>query len=188
MAAVSQVRHLEKGAFTESWMRDALLVIGGGILISLFARIAIPLPFTPVPLAMQMNICLLLGIVLGSKRGTAAVLFFIIQGVCGLPVFATGAVGFARLIGPTGGYLLGYAVATFLAGYLWERCKEKSARQAFLAMAAGNLIVYALGVAHLSHFTGFNKALLLGVVPFIFGDILKLFLGVRVLKTAKAIT
>lgn len=186
MAAISQVRHDEGTALSQSWVRDALLVIGGGILIALFARIAIPLPFTPVPLAMQMNICLLLGILLGSKRGAAAVLFFLAQGACGLPVFAKGSAGLAVLLGPTGGYLLGYVAAAFLAGYLWERSKSKSTGEAFLAMAAGNLVVYAIGVAHLSQFVGINRALLLGVAPFIIGDLLKLFLGVRALKTAKA--
>ncbi len=185
MAAISQVRHDERTTVSQSWARDALLVIGGSILIALFARVAIPLPFTPVPLALQMNVCLFLGVLLGSKRGAAAVLVFLAQGACGLPVFAKGNAGFAVLLGPTGGYLLGYVAAAFLAGYLWERAKSKSTGQAFLAMAAGNLVVYAIGVTHLSQFVGINRALLLGVAPFVIGDLLKLFLGVRALKTSK---
>jgi len=180
MTVVSQVREVRD----MSLARDALLVIGGGILISLFARIAIPLPFTPVPIAMQMNVCIFLGMLLGARRGAAAVLVFLAQGAFGLPVFANGKAGLAVLLGPTGGYLIGYVVAAFLAGYIWERCKAKSERQAFLAMAIGNLAVYVLGVAHLSQITGFSKALLLGVAPFVIGDLFKLFLGVRLLKTA----
>ncbi len=187
MAAVSQVQHIEKSNFAQSWLREALLVIGGSIFIALFAHIAIPLPFTPVPLSLQMNACLFLGILLGSKRAAAAVVLFLIQGACGLPVFSTGASGIAKLFGPTGGYLLGYVAGAYLVGYLWEKAKVQSTTRAFLAMAAGNLVVYALGVFHLSQFVGLNRALLLGVAPFIIGDLLKLFLGVRTLRLARHI-
>ncbi len=181
MSAVLHVGELEKGSVAHSWVREALLVIGASILISLFARIAIPLPFTPVPLAVQMNVCLALALLLGSKRAAAAVFLFLVQGACGLPVFAKGA-GLAYIFGPTGGYLLGYLAGAYLTGYLWEKAKAKTASRAFLAMAAGNLIVYALGVAHLSQFIGFGKALLLGVAPFLIGDALKLIFSVRLLN------
>jgi len=183
MTAITQIRTAQKAS--NSWMRDVLLVIGGSLLIALFGRISIPLPFTPVPLVTHFNVCLLLGITLGSKRAAATVLLYIIEGACGLPVFAMGQGGFSVLFGPRGGYIFGYVAAAYLAGYLWEKAKEKNGRVAFGALATGNLVIYCFGVLQLSCFLGFTRALLLGVVPFIIGDFLKLVLSVRLLKWIK---
>src|ERR1700674_1128563 len=90
-----------------SFLSSATLVILSSILIGLFAKVSIPLPFTPVPLATQSGVVLILAVLLGSKRAFAAVLLFLMQGAAGLPVFIKGA-GIAYLIGPTGGYLIGY--------------------------------------------------------------------------------
>jgi len=183
MTVVTNIGQLEKPTVVHHWLRDVLLIVGASLLISLFARVAIPLPFTPVPLVLQLNVCLSLAILLGSKRGTAAVLLFLAQGACGLPVFATGTAGLARLFCPTGGYLLGYVAGTYLAGYLWERAKAKTRSHALMSMAAGNLVVYALGVTQLSQFIGLSQALLLGVAPFLISDALKLMLCVRALDS-----
>jgi biotin transport system substrate-specific component len=187
MATVSQ--HYTEGSirahsgFREnSFIREALIVAGGSLLVALCARIAIPLPFSPVPLAIQAQVCLLMAVFLGSKRATAIVLAFLAQGVAGLPVFAMGHSGLAVLMGPRGGYLLGYLAAVFLVGYLWERSRVKNASRALLVMGIGNLIIFGLGVAQLSQFIGLNQALLLGVVPFIIGDFLKLLLGAKLVK------
>ncbi len=188
MTAISNVRQLPQTIEMPKWLTNALLVVGASLLISLFAHIAIYLPFTPVPLALQMNVCLFLAMVLGSKRAALAVMLFLLQGALGLPVLATGGAGLVKFFGPTGGYLLGYIGGAYLTGYLWEKTKNKTASQAFLAMAAGNLVVFVLGVVQLSQFIGFPKALLLGVAPFIIGDIVKHLLSVRVLKSLKLLS
>ena len=97
-----------KTAESHSWTQQAAQVLGASVLISLCAKLAIFLPFTPVPLGLQPLIVLLSAVMLGSKRGTLAVLAFIVQGACGMPVFAGGHAGLLWLAGPTGGYLLGY--------------------------------------------------------------------------------
>ena len=159
---------------SSSRARDVFIVVLASILISLCGPISISLPFTPVPLAIQAHVCLLLGVLLGSKRGALAVVGFLIQGACGLPVGAKGGAGLAWIFGPTGGYLLGYIIGTFVTGYLVERMRTRSRRAVFCAMAIGNLIVYALGCLHLSRFIGGEMALTLGILPFLIGDFLKL--------------
>ena len=170
---------------SSSLLRDAIIVLGASLIIGLFAKVAIPLPFTPVPLATQAQVCLFLGALLGSKRGALAVLLFLIQGSLGLPVFATGLANITWLFGAKGGYLLGYLFGTFLTGYLVERCKEKTSKTLFFHMALGNLVIFTLGYLHLSAFVGFVPALVLGVLPFLLGDAFKLLLAVRALKALR---
>ncbi len=168
-----------------SWIRNLLMVIGGSILIALFARVAIPLPFSPVPIALQGHICLLLGALLGSRLGAITVLAYLLQGALGLPVFALGKAGFVILMGPTGGYLIGYVLGAWLTGYLIERSGSKSLRQAMLAMAIGNLAIYLCGLSQLSLFVGIERVFLLGMLPFVMGDCIKLYAAHRVLKAFK---
>ena len=171
-----------------SWIKQALTVLGASVLISLGAQISFPLPFTPVPLAVQCNVILLLAAILGSKRGALAVVAFLVQGAMGLPVFACGKAGLLCLAGPTGGYLLGYVAAAFLTGYLVENMKQKTAIKAFFAMAVGNALVYIFGVAGLSTYVGWTSSFMLGVVPFIIGDLLKLLIATRFMKAIRFLT
>jgi biotin transport system substrate-specific component len=151
----------------------------GSILIALCSSISIRLPFTPVPLAIAPHVCLALGAILGRNRGALAVLAYLFQGAMGFPVFALGASGLLHLLGPRGGYLIGYAAAAYVTGFLIERMREKTAYKTFMALAAGNGIIYLLGVSQLSLFIGFKSAVLLGMVPFLLGDALKLFVVYR---------
>jgi biotin transport system substrate-specific component len=164
------------------FFQDAAIVILSSILISLFAYVSIPLPFTPVPLATQENVIFLLAFALGWKRASLAVLGFLFQGAMGLPVFAGGQAGFAILLGPTGGYLFGYLAAALAIGFIAERMREKTSMKAFLAMALGNFLVFLFGAAYLATFLGFEKAIVLGVVPFVLGDLLKLVAATRLLR------
>ncbi len=173
-------------ATSKSYLKDILLVLGASFLISLFSQVALPLPFTPVPLVLQCHLCLFLGAALGSKRGAMAVLLFILQGMFGLPVFAKGASGFTALLGPTGGYLVGYVVGAFLSGYLFERAQTRSVKSAFLSMLAGNAAVHFFGVAYLATFIGLSSAVLLGFVPFIVTDVIKLLVAAKGLAFRKA--
>jgi biotin transport system substrate-specific component len=167
----------------KSWVKDLLLVLAGGFFISLFANISISLPFTPVPIATQAHVCLFLAVVLGARRGALAVLTFLMQGALGMPVFALGKSGFLHLLGPTGGYLIGYLAAAYLVGFIVERNHGLlTPVKLFSIMALGNLVIFALGIPHLSLFIGLKSALIYGFLPFILGDLLKLLVSVQFLK------
>jgi biotin transport system substrate-specific component len=163
-------------------LRDMTVVLVAALLLPLFANLSFRFPFTPVPITLQVHVALLLGALLGSKRGALAVLLYLVQGACGFPVFALGKSGLLHLLSPTGGYLLGYVAGAYVTGYLVEQSADKTARRAVLAMAAGNGVVYALGVMQLSLYLGFKSALMLGVLPFIVGDVVKLVLARQALR------
>lgn len=157
---------------------DVILVIGGSLFIALCAQVAIPLPFSPVPITGQTLAVLAVGVLLGSRRGGLSVLTYLIEGALGLPVFAPdGQIGLARLVGPTGGYLVGFVIAAYAAGWLAERGWDRKVITALLAMLLGNAIIYACGLTWLGGFVGIEKALPLGLYPFIVGDLIKLALA-----------
>ncbi|MEA3311680.1 MAG: biotin transporter BioY [candidate division WOR-3 bacterium] len=151
-----------------------LLIAGGSLAIALAARVYIPLQFTPVPITGQTLMVLLAGTLLGSKRGAASVITYLGLGVAGIPLFAGGGVGFARLFGPTGGYLIGFVAAAYVTGYLAERGWDRRIFTAALAMLAGSVIIYIFGLPRLAVFTGWDRVLALGLYPFIAGDMVKL--------------
>ncbi|MBX7067314.1 MAG: biotin transporter BioY [Parachlamydiales bacterium] len=165
-----------------STTRDFALVLLGSFIICLSGHISIPLWFTPVPLATQNSMVLLMAALLGARRGGAATFAFLAQGALGLPVFSTGAAGFAKFFGPTGGYLMGYLIAAFVVGYIAE--KRKSIASAVVALTVGNLIVYICGAAYLSKFVGLSKAFALGIAPFVVGDLLKTLASLKILQWA----
>ncbi|MBS0603659.1 MAG: biotin transporter BioY [Verrucomicrobia bacterium] len=165
-----------------SWLKEAAVILGASIIIALFAPISIRLPFTPVPIATQAHVILLLSCLLGSKRASMAVMTYLFQGAIGLPVFAGGAAGIAILAGPTGGYLLGYLAAAFVTGYIAERTLERTPSKAFAAMGVGNLVVYLFGLPWLAGYIGLQKAVVLGMLPFLIGDMLKLVIATKSLK------
>jgi len=158
-------------------VRDLLLVTAGALLVALLAQVRIPLPFTPVPLTGQTFAVLLVGAALGARRGVASLSLYTLIGALGLPVFAGGAAGLAYAAGPTGGYLAGFIVAAFVVGLLAERGLERSIRTSILPFLAGTLVIYLFGAGWLSVLFGLEKALELGVTPFLIGDALKLALA-----------
>ncbi|MDW8060714.1 MAG: biotin transporter BioY [Thermomicrobium sp.] len=160
------------------------LVVAGSFLTALAARIAIPLPFSPVPITGQTFAVLLVGAALGSRRGAASMALYVAEGLAGLPVFAGGAAGPGVLLGPTGGYLVGFIAAAFVTGWLAERGLDRRPVTTALAMALGNLVIYLFGVSWLSVFVGVAKAPLLGMVPFLPGDLLKIVLATLALPGA----
>ena len=159
--------------------RDVLLVLLASFAICLSGHIAIPLWFSPVPLATQNSVVLLLAAFLGSRRAFAATFLFLAQGAIGMPVFSTA----TGLFGPTAGYLIGYLFASFIVGYIAER--NKTLANAFLAMTVGNLVIYLCGASYLSTFVGFSKAFFVGVVPFVLGDLLKTLASLHILAWAR---
>lgn len=165
-----------------AWAKNILIVAGASILLGLFAHLAIPLPFTPVPIATQSAVVLLMGVLLGQKRSVAAVAAFLAQAAIGFPVLATGASGVAVLVGPTAGYLFGYLAAAFIVATIIDLSKERSLKSACFAMIVGSIVIFACGAAWLATFVGIKQAIVLGVLPFLIGDALKVAVLLKLLQ------
>ena len=166
----------------KSWIRDICLVGIATLLIVVAGRIAIPLPFTPIPLAIQGHVCLLIGALLAPRLSLISVGLFLLLGSLDAPVFSEGKAGFAMLLGPRGGYLIGYLMATWITGYLIQKKQLSSPRLKTLAMGVGNLAIYECGLPQLALFVGVEKVFLLGMLPFLAGDLLKLFMAYYLMK------
>lgn len=154
-------------------LHTAIGVAGFAIATAAASQVAIPLPGTPVPITLTPLIVVLAGLWLGPAAGAASMAAYLVAGAAGLPVFAPmGAPGVARLFGPTGGYLLAYPAAAFLAGWLGLRAGGLTTRS--LAAFAGMLVIYAGGLAQIAILTGsLATAVVLGAVPFIALDAVK---------------
>lgn len=142
-------------------------------LIAVGAYTCIPF-WGPVPLVLQNLFVLLAGLLLGSRWGLAAMGIYLLVGAAGMPVFSGGRGGIAHFAGPTGGYLVGFAAAAWLSGWICERFPRGSAGD-IPAVVAGTIVAYLFGVPWLKLVTGmtWEKALLAGMVPFLVGDVLK---------------
>ena len=181
-----------------SFLKEILLVAGFSLLIAVTARMAVVLPFTPVPVTGQTLAVLLAGAVLGSKRGCASVLLYLMWGVMGMPMFASAVTG-AFWVSATGGYLIGFAFAAFTVGYLTERGFDRGPRLV-LALLLGNVVIYLFGLPWLAMFLAggpavltnlvpgtdlLQKTLSAGLYPFIPGDLAKLFIAAFALPSAR---
>jgi biotin transport system substrate-specific component len=154
-------------------LHDTACVIVASLFVGVCAQLQIPLPFTPVPLSGGTLGVLYAGCLLGSRRGAAAVGLYLLEGSMGLPVFSGGAAGFVHLLGPTGGYLVGFPVGAFMTGLLAERGWDRTPGRAFLAMLAGSVPIFAFGLLGLSRFVPASTLLAQGLWPFVPGDLLK---------------
>lgn len=156
-----------------SWLLDVVLVILFSAFVALTAQVEIPL--WPVPLTLQTLGVLFTGAVLGSRRGALALLLYLTEGALGLPVFAGGASGVGYMLGPTGGYLVGFVVAAGVVGWLAQRGWDRRLVWAAVAMVIGNVIIYVCGVAWLALFLGdLWGALVKGMLLFVVGDLIKI--------------
>ncbi len=162
--------------------RAAVLAILGSALIALSAQIRVPLE--PVPVTMQTFAVLVVAMAYGLRLGTATVALYLAEGALGLPVFAGGAGGVAVLLGPTGGYLAGFVAAAAIVGALAERGWDRSLASTAFAMLLGNLAIYGPGLAVLGALIGYDKAVAVGLAPFVLGDALKLALAACVMPAA----
>jgi biotin transport system substrate-specific component len=169
-------------------VRDVLLVVGGSLLVAALAQVRIPLPFTPVPVTGQTLAVLVVGAALGARKGAASLLLYLLAGFAGLPVFHGGTSGAAVLLGPTGGYLIGFVAAAWLVGALAARGLDRRIPTALLAFLAGEVVIYLFGVAWLSLFLGFKGAIIGGLLPFLIGDAIKLAAAALLLPAAWRIT
>ena len=168
-------------ATTASYAYEVLLVLVGSAVIALSAWVAIPLPFSPVPVTGQTFAVLLVGSALGARRGAASALAYVAEGASGLPVFAGGAAGPHILLGPTGGYLAGFVFGAFVCGALAERGWDRRPIPTVGSMVLGNIAILAPGLIWLSTFVGRGRVLALGLWPFVPGDLVKIALAAAVL-------
>jgi biotin transport system substrate-specific component len=140
------------------------------------AQVSIPLPFTQVPLTLQPVVVLVGGLALGPRLAVLSQVLYLAAGIAGMPVFAASPLlppGAARLLGPTGGYLMAYPCAAFVAGYLGARGFDRRYFTSVLAMLAGLAVVFTGGVLWLSLFAGFDAAMAGGFYPFVVADVIK---------------
>ena len=161
--------------------RQVAIVVGASLFVALCARITIPLPMTPVPLTVQNLGVLLVGLLLGSRRGFAAMVLYLVEGMAGLPVFnPTGPGGVVQLFGITGGFLLAYPFVAFLAGYISERGTKGFVRAATAGICAEALL-FLSGLTWLYAFThSLAKAAYFGFYFFIAAEILKVIVAAGV--------
>lgn len=153
-------------------LRVVILVLLGTGLLTLSAKIQVP--FFPVPMTLQTLVVLLLGLAYGSVLGAATVLAYLAEGALGLPVFAGTpgkGLGLAYMLGPTGGYLLGFALAAGVAGWIAEY--RPGLPGLVSAVAAGTLAIYVPGLLWLATFVGIEQAIAVGLVPFVWADLAK---------------
>ena len=171
---LTQVRPSLVPQLTGSAANQLMAVLAGIALLTASAHIKIP--FYPVPLTMQTLVVLCIGMTYGARLGGATLLGYLAAGFIGLPVFAGGA-GMAYMMGPTGGYLAGFFAAAVVLGALAERGWTRSWATAAAAMLMGNVIIYLLGVGWLTSLIGWDKAVQFGLLPFLYGDALKLIIA-----------
>lgn len=159
------------------------------ILTAAAAQVAVPLPFTPVPLTLQPMVVLLGGAALGSRLGMASQVLYLVAGIAGLPVFAASPTlpqGSLRLLGPTGGYLMSYPLAAFVAGWLSERGFDRRYLTSVAALAAGLAVIFAFGVSWLAWFAqpahvSLGGALAAGFYPFVPVDVVKICVAAAIM-------
>jgi biotin transport system substrate-specific component len=170
---------------------NALCVVAGSAVVAGLAQLSVRLPFTPVPVTGQTLGVLLVAASLGATRGATSVALYLAEGALGLPVFAEGKAGVTYLVGmdplhATGGYLWGFLAAAFVVGLLAQRAWDRRIGSALGAMLVGEVIVFTTGVAWLSAAVNVpaERALELGLYPFVVGEVVKLAIAAVALPAA----
>jgi biotin transport system substrate-specific component len=164
----------------------------GALVVALSAQIVVPVPFSPIPMTLQPLAVLGVGALLGGAAGLGALLLYIALGIAGLPVFAGGGSGVARLLGPTGGYLLAFPVAAWMTGILTgpvlgsnRLLRPTGVLRVLLACAVGMVVIHVGGVAQLALLGGDPAlAFRMGFIPFLTGDLIKVGLAAVLILVA----
>jgi len=161
----------------ENHLTNIMLILVGIGLLSLMAQLSIVLPIGPVPITAQSFAILIIGSLYGAKRAAITTLSYIALGAMGLPIFSGGSFGLVKLMGPTGGYLIGFVLAASTMGFLSEFKLDRSLKSALLIFTVGHFIIFLCGLIWLSFFVKVQSVLALGFYPFIPGMILKTILA-----------
>lgn len=183
MTTASLVRyHPVLAAWRMKSLYSVLQLIGASLFIGICAQISVPIYFTPVPLSLQTFAVLLVGALLGSRRGALAVLLYIAEGCMGLPVFAGGHFGILTLLGPKGGYLVGFIFQAYIIGYFFHAKTAFNVTKTLVVASCAGLIQLSVGSLWLVQFVGWNYVLQMGFFPFILGDFIKALIGTHCLR------
>jgi biotin transport system substrate-specific component len=163
------------------WTKQAAVVVGASLFVALCAKITLPLPFTPVPLTLQNFGVLVVALLLGSRRGFAALALYLAEGAVGLPVFSpAGPGGIAQIVGPTGGFLMAYPFIAFIAGWIYERSPRNFSWAAFSGMVA-EFVLFAGGMSWLFMLTrSLSETFWFGLYWFVFAELIKIMLAAAV--------
>lgn len=162
----------------ENKLANVFLIIIGSIFISILAQISFQIPFSPIPITGQTLGVVIIGGILGSRRGALTVMLYLLEGASGLPVFAHMKAGFHVLIGPTAGYLWSFVFAAYFAGLLAEKGFTNNFLNSFLVCLLSTIIILLIGTIYLSLIgSSFEKAMIVGFYPFIIGGIIKSILS-----------
>jgi biotin transport system substrate-specific component len=166
-------------------LRGAILMALGTALLTLSAKVSLPLPY--VPMTLQTLVVLMIGAAYGWRLGAATVIAYLAEGAIGLPVFAGPVGGLAPLVGPTAGYLYGFVLAAFATGWLSQRGWDRSVVWLFVAIGIGHVLILGTGFAWLAFGMklGVGKAWLVGIVPFIAASLVKNALGATLLPAIR---
>jgi biotin transport system substrate-specific component len=177
--AIQTLRTPQERAFEAG--RQVALVVGASLFVALCAHITIPIPGTPVPLTVQNFGVLLVGLMLGSRRGFAALALYLAEGALGMPVFSpVGPGGIAQLLGATGGFLLAYPLVAWVAGFIMERGRRSFARAAIGGLL-GEIVLFTGGLAWLAALThSVARAILWGLYWFLFAEIIKVMMAAAI--------
>lgn len=177
---------LREKDWRQDWAKQAAIVVAASLFVALCARVTVPLPFTPVPLTLQNFGVLAVGLLLGSRRGAAALALYLVEGAVGMPVFSPAILGsgIAHLTGATGGFLMAYPLVAFVAGWMYEQKSEQSSRRfgwAALSAVAAELVLFAGGLSWLAVLThSVATAFRYGLYWFVFAEVIKVFMAAGV--------
>jgi biotin transport system substrate-specific component len=177
MVQVSQVSTLKSAFITRSTVASQIsMILTGTVFLAVMAQIAFPIPGSPVPFTGQTLGVLLLGTAYGAGLGFSTIAFYLLMGMAGAPIFSSGTSGIERIVGPTGGYLVGMLISSLVLGALAGRKWDQRIKTVIPTMIIGNLVIFAIGLLWLNLYTGqswlwtFEK----GFTPFVFGEIIKI--------------
>ena len=166
-------------------LRSVCVVLFGTLLLTLSAKVKVP--FYPIPMTMQTMVVLMISASCGMRMGLSVVTAYLLEGVVGLPVFAETperGIGLAYMMGPTGGYLLGFLVAAGVTGFMADRGLARRLPSLLALMVVGHALMFACGFAYLGQLIGFDQAWLVGVLPFLPSTAVKIALGASLQKGA----
>ena len=163
-----------------TYIKNIFLVVFGTFLLATSAKVQ--LPFWPVPMTMQTFVVFLIGMSYGWRLSFLTLIAYILEGVIGLPVFATGS-GIVYLMGPTAGYIYGMLIAATVIGFLSEKKYSKSYLMCAIALLIGSIIIFTFGVGFLGSIIGYDKAITFGLLPFIPSELFKIALAVVLIPT-----
>ncbi len=187
LSALNSLRWKTETSKSMKVAKETGLIIGGSLFIALMSQLSILLPFTPVPFTGQTFAIMLISVLFGGKRAVFTVSAYLTEGICGLPVFSSGGFGMMHLLGPSGGYLIGFLFASYLVGTLSDKGLSKNFWSMIMMMVLAHLIIYSCGLINLSRFFAFNQIFNLGLIPFLPGDALKIMILSAIIPMSKKI-